>query len=110
MQVEQDGKGPKKRDSPQRRKERKEKYIKIHHRDIEDTEKIRKKIFICLMAAEKYFKTVIFSVGVWLSLVRALPWGGRGRWFNSSHTDHKKRTLANCARDRFFLAGVRVPC
>ena len=27
-------------------------------------------------------------VGVWLSPARALPWGGRGRWFKSSHTDH----------------------
>lgn len=28
------------------------------------------------------------KIGMWLSLARALLWGGRGRWFKSSHPDH----------------------
>lgn len=42
-----------------------------------------------MTAVEDYFK-ILKIVGVWLSPARALPWGGRGRWFKSSHTDHKK--------------------
>jgi hypothetical protein len=44
-------------------------------------------------SSENYFKDALmkkYFVGVWLSLARALPWGGRGRWFKSSHTDHQK--------------------
>ena len=37
---------------------------------------------VCSLWSGKY------QVGVWRSPASALPWGGRGRWFESSHPDH----------------------
>lgn len=36
------------------------------------------------------YKFAAFWFGAWRSLDSALPWGGRGRWFESSRSDGKK--------------------
>ncbi len=43
-----------------------------------------------LHSAYRYYKFLAQKVGAWRSLDSAPPWGGGGRWFESSRSDQKR--------------------
>src|SRR5690606_11340418 len=48
--------------------------------------------------------------GAWRSLVSALPWGGRGRWFESSRPDQRKKPAGDGFLVGFvFFGGAHEP-